>query len=118
MVKAGQNAYADPDTYPIDARGLTYSYAYIGIKRLGAGQFYLISIRDKEGEAFDGSKTYRLTVPPNPPGRAVLVGNGLRPTNARADQEHVARQPLIANSGDAEERRRLGRCLFRPQGSG
>ena len=28
---------------------------------------YLISIRDKDGEAFDGSKTYRLSVPPNAP---------------------------------------------------
>src|SRR5262245_49244210 len=28
---------------------------------------YLISIRDKDGDAFDGRKTYRLTVPPNPP---------------------------------------------------
>jgi len=28
---------------------------------------YLISIHDKDGEAFDGGKTYRLTVPPNPP---------------------------------------------------
>ena len=67
MVKAAQNAYADPDTYPTDARGLTYSYGYIGIKRLGAGQFYLISIRDKDGNPFDGGKTYRLTVPSNPP---------------------------------------------------
>jgi hypothetical protein len=33
----------------------------------GAGQFYLISIRDKDGEAFDGAKTYRLTVPPDAP---------------------------------------------------
>ena len=38
-----------------------------GIKRLGAGQFYLISIRDKDGDSFDGSRTYRLTVPPNVP---------------------------------------------------
>ena len=37
------------------------------LKRLGAGQFYLISIRDKDGQAFDGDKTYRLRVPPNPP---------------------------------------------------
>ena len=29
-----------PNNYPIDARGMAYSYAYIGIKRLGAGQFY------------------------------------------------------------------------------
>jgi hypothetical protein len=28
---------------------------------------YLISIRDKDGEAFDGSRTYRLTVPANAP---------------------------------------------------
>ena len=27
--------------YPVDNRGLAYSYAYIGIKRLGVGQFYL-----------------------------------------------------------------------------
>jgi hypothetical protein len=67
LVKAGQDAYADPNTYPVDSRGLAYSYAYIGIKRLGVGQMYLISIRDKDGEAFDGSRTYRLTVPPNAP---------------------------------------------------
>ena len=36
---------------PVDARGLTYTYAFIGIKRLGAGQFYLITIRDKDGDA-------------------------------------------------------------------
>ncbi|HEX3442720.1 MAG TPA: DUF1254 domain-containing protein [Pseudolabrys sp.] len=59
--------FNDPDKYPVDARGLTYTYAYIGIKRLGAGQFYLISIKDKDGNAFDGGKTYRLTVPANPP---------------------------------------------------
>jgi len=59
--------FNDPDKYPVDARGLTYSFAYIGIKRLGAGQFYLISIKDKDGNAFDGSKTYRLHVPANPP---------------------------------------------------
>jgi hypothetical protein len=59
--------FNDPVKYPVDARGLTYSFAYISIKRLGAGQFYLISIKDKDGNAFDGSKTYRMTVPANPP---------------------------------------------------
>lgn len=67
IVKAMQSAFADPDSYPIDSRGLAYSYAYIGIKRLGAGQFYSISIRDKDGDAFEGAKLYRLTVPPNVP---------------------------------------------------
>ena len=67
LVKATQDSYADPNLYPTDQRGLAYSYAYIGIKRLGAGQFYAISIRDKDGNAFDGGKTYRLNVPPNVP---------------------------------------------------
>ena len=49
------------------AVGLRYSYAFIGIKRLGAGQFYTISIHDKEGNSFDGGQIYRLTVPPNVP---------------------------------------------------
>jgi hypothetical protein len=67
LVKAAQEAYADPNLYPVDNRGMAYSYAYIGIKRLGVGQFYLISIRDKDGQSFDGGNTYRLTVPANPP---------------------------------------------------
>ena len=56
-----------PNRYPVDDRGLAYSYAYIGIKRLGAGQFYLINIRDKDGDSYDGAKTYRLAVPANAP---------------------------------------------------
>ena len=67
VIKAQQNGFSEPEAYPIDNRGLGYSYAYVGIKRLGAGQMYLISIRDKDGNAFDGAKTYRLQVPPNPP---------------------------------------------------
>jgi hypothetical protein len=67
LIEAIQKGYADPSEYPIDERGVAYSYAYIGIKRLGAGQFYLISIKDKNGNAYDGGKTYKLTVPPNAP---------------------------------------------------
>jgi hypothetical protein len=67
MMEAAKVDFTDPDRYPVDARGLTYSYAFIGIKRIGAGQFYLISIKDKDGNALDGSKTYRMTVPANAP---------------------------------------------------
>lgn len=59
--------YPDPNNYPIDLRGLSYSYAFIAIKHLGAGQFYAISIRDKDGDTLDGGKTYRLRVPANVP---------------------------------------------------
>jgi len=67
LIEAAAANFADPNRYPVDARGLTYTYGYIGIKRLGAGQFYLINIKDKGGNNYDGGKTYRLTVPPNAP---------------------------------------------------
>ena len=59
--------YADRDKYAIDGRALLYTYGYISIKRPGTAQFYLISIRDKDGDGFDGAKAYRLRVPPNVP---------------------------------------------------
>jgi hypothetical protein len=67
LIAAVQKDFSEPDKYPVDARGVTYTFAFVAIKRLGAGQFYLVSLRDKEGKPFDGSKTYRLTVPANPP---------------------------------------------------
>jgi hypothetical protein len=67
LVQAAAAGFADPNHFPVDARGLAYYYAFIGIKRLGAGQFYLINIKDKDGESYNGGKSYRLTVPPNAP---------------------------------------------------
>jgi hypothetical protein len=67
LVQAGSSGYAETDSYPVDARALTYSIGYIGIKRLGTAQTYLISSKDKDGAALDGDKTYRLHVPPNVP---------------------------------------------------
>ena len=59
--------FAAPDSYPIDGRGRAYSYAFFSAKHLGAGQYYLMTIKDKAGRSFDGGKTYRLTVPANAP---------------------------------------------------
>ncbi|PPQ18920.1 hypothetical protein CV770_13300 [Bradyrhizobium sp. AC87j1] len=67
MVKAAQNGYADPDAYPVDVRGVTYTLGFTGIKRIGTAQFYLMVSKDKNGESFDGSATYCLTVPANAP---------------------------------------------------
>jgi hypothetical protein len=67
LLKAASENFDGPSAYPVDWRGITYTYAYIGIKRLGAGQFYLINIKDSGGESYDGSKNYRLHVPPNVP---------------------------------------------------
>jgi hypothetical protein len=67
MVKAAQGGYSDPDAYPVDARAVTYTLGFTGIKRLGTAQFYLLANKDKDGRAFDGKASYRLKVPANAP---------------------------------------------------
>jgi len=59
--------FADPESYPIDGRAVIYSVAYFAAKHLGAGQFYLMSIKDKDGRRMGNGKTYRLHVPANAP---------------------------------------------------
>jgi hypothetical protein len=66
-IKAAQSGYAEADKYPIDARGLIFAFAFFTPKTSGTGSFYLMDINDKAGHAFDGGKTYRLTVPANVP---------------------------------------------------
>jgi len=59
--------FAKPDVYPIDVRGVTFSYAYFTPKHVGAGASYLITIADKDGRLLDGGASYRLSVPANAP---------------------------------------------------
>ena len=42
-------------------------FAYSTLKHLGAGQFYLMAAKDKDGAGLDGGRTYRLNVPANAP---------------------------------------------------
>ena len=62
-----QSNYTQPGSYPIEARGILYSMGYFSAKHLGAGQFYLMTIKDKAGNALDGAQTYRMRVPANAP---------------------------------------------------
>ena len=62
MVKAAQSGYADPNAYPLDVRGVTYTLGFTGIKRIGTAQFYLMANKDKGGQDFDGAASYRLSV--------------------------------------------------------
>jgi hypothetical protein len=62
-----QTNYAKPDAYPVDARGLTYTYGFFSAKHLGQGQFYLMAIKDMDGKPFDGGSHYVLKVPANAP---------------------------------------------------
>jgi hypothetical protein len=61
--------FAQPDVYPVDVRGVTFSYAYFTPKHPGTGSSYLMTIADKEGRLLDGGASYRLTVPANAPVR-------------------------------------------------
>jgi len=67
-ISQAQSGYAAADAYPVDARGVVFSFAFFTPKG-PTGSFYLMDIRDKVGETFDGGKTYRLTVPANAPVR-------------------------------------------------
>jgi hypothetical protein len=67
VVKGMTSNFADPDSYPVDSRAVTYSVAFFSAKRLGAGQFYLMCIKDKAGNALEGDGTYRLHVPASVP---------------------------------------------------
>lgn len=50
-------------------RGAAYFLGYAPPLKLGKATFYLTSWRDDRGEVFDGSRHYRLHVPPNVPAR-------------------------------------------------
>jgi hypothetical protein len=67
VVEGMSTTFGDPNAYPVDSRGVAYSLGFFSAKHFGAGQFYLMTFKDKTGRAFDGTKSYRLTVPANAP---------------------------------------------------
>jgi hypothetical protein len=67
LVDGLQSVFTRADSYPVEARGLAYSFAFFSAKHLGSGQFYLMTIKDKDGQPLNGVNNYRLTIPPNAP---------------------------------------------------
>jgi hypothetical protein len=59
--------FADPGSYPVDNRAVTYAMGFFSAKHPGGGQFYLMAIKDGKGNGFDGGSTYRLQVPASAP---------------------------------------------------
>ena len=100
LVASLQTNFADPNSYPTDARGLAYSYAYFSAKPLGQGQFYLMTIKDKDGNGFDGAKIYRLHVPPNAPVRLYWSSNtpGLHTNDDGSSDVYFAAKPPQARN--------------------
>ena len=69
LLKTTATFYETPDSYAVDARGLMYHWGFSNVKHPGRGQFYLMSLKDKDGRFLEGSKNYRLSVPPNAPAK-------------------------------------------------
>jgi hypothetical protein len=68
-MKASAASYLGPESYPVDDRGLVFTYAFFTPKHIGEGQYYLMTIKDKDGQNLSGANTYRLNVPANAPVR-------------------------------------------------
>jgi hypothetical protein len=64
-----QTQFANPDSYPVEGRGVTYTMAFFSTKHSGIGQYYLMTLKDKDGQSLAGTNTYRLTVPAKAPVR-------------------------------------------------
>jgi len=67
VIEALQTFYANPEKYPVDGRGVAYTVGFFSAKHFGAGQFYLMTFKDKDGHNFEGGSTYRLNIPANAP---------------------------------------------------
>jgi hypothetical protein len=94
--------FTDPNHYPVDGRSVYFSIAYFSAKHLGAGQFYVMAISDSAGQPLDGSKTYRLTVPPHVPVRqywSATAYNG----QTHALVKNVSRASCASNSSDVKK---------------
>jgi hypothetical protein len=59
--------FPDPNRYPVDERGLLFTYVFFTPRRLGKGQVWLMSHQDSTGAALEGGRSYRLHVPANAP---------------------------------------------------
>jgi hypothetical protein len=94
---------------------LSYAFStfFLPPAKLGAGSFYLGANFDDSGQPLRGENTYRLHVPANVPVSqfwAVTIYN----TETSALFLNLTRPTL---ERDAQERRRLGGHLLRPEGA-
>jgi hypothetical protein len=94
--------FADPDSYAIGGRAAIYHMAYFSAKHLGAGQFYLLAIRDSTGQPLDGKKTYRLNVPAEAPVKQYWSATAYdRETHALIRE--VSRASLASNADNVQK---------------
>jgi hypothetical protein len=67
MYPQARVGYTDINTYPVDARAVTYTFVFYAPKDLGKQSFYFYALSDSNGKDLEGRNTYRLHVPANVP---------------------------------------------------
>ena len=108
----------ETETYSQLDERLQYTYGAIylspalGVMKPGPGANYIQAFRDKDGNHFDGGKSYRLHVPANPPA-ALLVPDGVRQRNALHGPEPDERRGARILRRAQDERGWLVRHVFR-----
>ena len=98
--------------------GAIYLSPAIGVMKAGPGANYIQTFRDKDGDHFDGGKSYRLHVPANPPVSA-FWSLTLYDSATRSMLQNPTND--AARSGYDEfktERRRLARPVLRAESDG
>ena len=135
--EAWVTAYADKDTtftrngaYRLDPRAL-FHFGYICVSPAmamtvaGKGSDYSMGMLDSEGKVLDGSKTYKLRIPPNPPAKdfwAITMYDTQTRSQLQTDQPYPTKGSQDEGNQDqrgridghlllAESARRQGRQL-------
>jgi hypothetical protein len=67
FLRSVQSNHTIPNAYPVDQRGLQYTFVFFAPKELGRGQFYLMLAHGADGQPLDGARTYTLKVPADVP---------------------------------------------------
>jgi hypothetical protein len=104
----GSHEFLVNDVRYLDARTRMFYYATgitpaMAMKMIGVGSQYAIAFRDSQGEYLDGSQTYRLNIPANPPAKdfwSIMVYDGQTRSMLQTNQQF----PSINNiKGDITE---------------
>ena len=110
--------YSQLDERLMYTYGAIYLSPALGVMKAGPGGNYMQAFRDKDGNHFDGGKSYRLHIPANPPAAAfwslTAYDSATRSMVQNSTNDAAAR--VLRRAPD--DRRRLVRHVLRAHGAG
>jgi hypothetical protein len=91
----GSHEFVTNGVRNLDARTRMFYYATgitpaMAAKMVGVGSQYAINFRDSQGNYFDGGKSYKLHIPPNPPAKnfwSIVVYDTQTRSELQTDQQ-------------------------------